>query len=160
MAAEPPPVGSLSLLWRGWALRSIEWSYRLGVLAGSVTLLALGGFVPVIRGWLGDEIKSWGGVLEALGGVHVVTEVQDPDGDLGPVLARTDAPPLFTVIAHDDRLLFHMVEGLYSDWSMADHSAELHIFARGAHGFGMVRQALPSDRWIDLFEAWLAETTI
>jgi dienelactone hydrolase len=68
-----------------------------------------------------------------------------------------DAPPLFTVIAHDDRLLFHMVEGLYQDWSMADRSSELHIFARGAHGFGMVRQGLPSDRWIDLLGDWLAD---
>ena len=68
-----------------------------------------------------------------------------------------DAPPLFTVIAHDDRVLFHMVEGLYLDWSAADRSAELHIFARGAHGFGMVRQGLPSDRWLELFEAWLSD---
>jgi acetyl esterase/lipase len=68
-----------------------------------------------------------------------------------------DAPPLFTVIAHDDRLLFRVVEGLYADWTDADRSAELHIFARGAHGFGMVRQGLPSDRWIDLLGAWLAD---
>jgi acetyl esterase/lipase len=68
-----------------------------------------------------------------------------------------DAPPLFTVIAHDDRLLFHMVEGLYLDWSAADRSCELHVFARGSHGFGMVRQGLPSDRWIDLLGAWLAD---
>jgi dienelactone hydrolase len=68
-----------------------------------------------------------------------------------------DAPPLFTTIAHDDRLLFHSVEGLYNDWSMSDHSAELHIWARGAHGFGMVKQGAPSDRWIDLFGDWLAD---
>lgn len=68
-----------------------------------------------------------------------------------------DAPPLFTVIAHDDRLLFRMVEQLYMDWTDADRSAELHIFARGAHGFGMVRQGLPCDRWIDLLGAWLAD---
>jgi acetyl esterase/lipase len=68
-----------------------------------------------------------------------------------------DAPPLFTLIAQDDRLLFHMVEGLYLDWSNADRSAELHIYARGAHGFGMIKQGLPSDRWLDLFEAWLAD---
>ena len=68
-----------------------------------------------------------------------------------------DAPPLFTVIAHDDRLLFRMVEGLYTDWTNADRPAELHIFRRGAHGFGMVRQGLPSDRWIDLFGDWLAD---
>jgi hypothetical protein len=78
-------------------------------------------------------------------------------GETGGRPVPADAPPLFTVIAHDDRYLFHMVEGLYSDWSMADRSAELHIFARGAHGFGMVKQGLPSDRWIDLLGAWLAD---
>jgi len=68
-----------------------------------------------------------------------------------------DAPPLFTVIAQDDRLLFRVVEGLYADWSSADRPAELHIFTRGAHGFGMIRQGLPSDRWIDLFRDWLID---
>ncbi|MBV8684538.1 MAG: alpha/beta hydrolase fold domain-containing protein [Caulobacteraceae bacterium] len=68
-----------------------------------------------------------------------------------------EAPPLFTVIAHDDRLLFRMVEQLYMDWTDAERSAELHIFARGQHGFGMVRQGLPSDRWIDLLGDWLAD---
>jgi hypothetical protein len=50
-----------------------------------------------------------------------------------------------------------MVERLYLDWSAADRSSELHIFAGGAHGFGMVRQGLPSDRWIDLLGDWLAD---
>lgn len=68
-----------------------------------------------------------------------------------------DAPPLFTVIAQDDRLLFKVVEGLYSDWSNADRPAELHIFTRGSHGFGMVKQGLPVDRWIDLFGEWLKD---
>jgi dienelactone hydrolase len=68
-----------------------------------------------------------------------------------------DAPPLFAVVAHDDRYLFHMVEGLYLDWSAADHAAELHIFAKGAHGFGMVGQGLPCDRWTDLLGDWLAD---
>jgi dienelactone hydrolase len=69
----------------------------------------------------------------------------------------SDAPPLFTVIAQDDRLLFRVVEGLYGDWSSADRPAELHIFTRGGHGFGMVKQGLPVDRWIDLFGDWLKD---
>jgi Zn-dependent protease with chaperone function len=97
-AVDPPPVGSLSLFWRGLALRAIELGYRTGVLAGSGLLLALGGCVPVVRGWLRDEINDWGDVLEALGGVRVVTEILDPDADLGPVLARADAPPLFNAV--------------------------------------------------------------
>ena len=68
-----------------------------------------------------------------------------------------DAPALFTVIAQDDRLLFRVVEGLYADWSSADRPAELHIFARGGHGFGMVKQGFPVDRWIDLFGDWLVD---
>jgi len=67
------------------------------------------------------------------------------------------APPLFTCIAGDDRLLFRVVEGLYFDWSNADVPAEIHVFRRGSHGFGMVKQGLPSDRWIELFEAWLKD---
>jgi acetyl esterase/lipase len=67
------------------------------------------------------------------------------------------APPLFTCIAQDDRMLFKVVEGLYADWSNADRPAELHIFAKGGHGFGMVRRGVPVDRWIDLLEDWLAD---
>ena len=65
-----------------------------------------------------------------------------------------DAPPLFSVVAQDD-ILWQIVEGLHADWSAADRSSELHVFARGSHGFGMVRQGTSSDRWTDLFLAWL-----
>ena len=54
-----------------------------------------------------------------------------------------DAPPLFTCIAQDDVLLYRVVEGLYSDWTDAGRSAELHIYRRGNHGFGMAKQGMP-----------------
>ena len=68
-----------------------------------------------------------------------------------------DAPPLFTCIAQDDVLLYRVVEGLYSDWTDAGRSAELHSYRRGNHGFGMAKQGMPSDRWIDQFRDWLAD---
>lgn len=68
-----------------------------------------------------------------------------------------DAPPLFTVMAQDDVLLYRLAEGLYSDWTDAERSAEMHIYRRGNHGFGMVKQGAPSDRWINLFHDWLAD---
>jgi Zn-dependent protease with chaperone function len=95
---ESMPVGSLALFWRGAALELVEWTYRFGVVAGSAVMLAFGGFVPVLNAWLRDEINSWAGVLGTLGGVHLVTETRDPDADLGPVLARTDAPLLFSAV--------------------------------------------------------------
>jgi acetyl esterase/lipase len=68
-----------------------------------------------------------------------------------------DAPPLFAAVAQDDRLLFKIVEGLYADWSNADRQAELHVFNRGGHGFGMTQRGLPVERWGDLFGAWLSD---
>ena len=78
----------------------------------------------------------------------------------GETLGRpvpADAPPLFTALAQNDALLYRVVEGLYSDWTDAGRSAEMHIYRRGEHGFGMVKQGLPSDGWINLFHAWLTD---
>ena len=70
-----------------------------------------------------------------------------------------DAPPLFIAVAQDD-ILVKIVEGLHADWSAADRPSELHVFARGGHGFGMIPQKLPSDRWTELFETWLDDLNL
>ena len=67
-----------------------------------------------------------------------------------------DAPPMFLAAASDDQL--HLVPGsltLYNKWLAANKSVELHLFARGGHGFGMHKQNLTSDTWIDRFGDWL-----
>ncbi len=68
-----------------------------------------------------------------------------------------DAPPLFSVVAQDDRLLVSIVRGLCDDWFAADRPVESHMFARGGHGFGMIPQDRPCDAWTRLLEAWLAD---
>ena len=73
--------------------------------SGSLILLVCGGFVPVARGWLRDEIDGWSDVVGALGGVWFAVETNDPDSDLGPVLARVDAPLLFATIEKVGRRL-------------------------------------------------------
>jgi acetyl esterase/lipase len=75
-------------------------------------------------------------------------------GETRGATVPADAPPLFTAVAQDD-ILVKIVEGLHNDWTAANRSSELHAFARGAHGFGMVRQGFPSDNWTDLFLRWL-----
>ena len=60
-------------------------------------------------------------------------------------------------MAQDDILLYRLAEGLYADWTDAERSAEMHIYRRGDHGFGMVKQGLPSDRWTTLFHDWLTD---
>ncbi len=67
-----------------------------------------------------------------------------------------DAPPMFAVAATDDQLgLAPESVALYEKWTDAHKSAELHMYANGGHGFGMRKQNLPTDHWIDRFAEWL-----
>jgi acetyl esterase/lipase len=67
-----------------------------------------------------------------------------------------DAPPLFIAAATNDTYNLEMAAvSLYSEWVTAKHSAELHIYAQGGHGFGLNRQGLPTDTWTDRFIDWM-----
>jgi acetyl esterase/lipase/lysophospholipase L1-like esterase len=67
-----------------------------------------------------------------------------------------DAPPMFIAAATDDGLqLGPHSANLYERWVAAKHSAEIHMYSTGNHGFGMRVQHLPSDTWIDRFGDWL-----
>lgn len=77
-------------------------------------------------------------------------------GILGEAEVPKDAPPLFALAASNDPLgLADDSVELYSKWLAAKKPAELHMYAKGGHGFGMKKQNLPSDQWIELFGAWL-----
>ena len=68
----------------------------------------------------------------------------------------SDAPPLFIVTATDDGFgLAPNSVDLYSKWIANKKDAELHMYARGNHGFGMRKQNLPTDNWIDRFYEWM-----
>jgi acetyl esterase/lipase len=67
-----------------------------------------------------------------------------------------DAPPVFVAAATDDNLgLAPDSIALYEKWTSAHKPAELHMYAKGGHGFGMRTQNLPTDHWIDRFADWL-----
>lgn len=67
-----------------------------------------------------------------------------------------DAPPLFVCAASDDQLgLAPHSTKLYNDWLAAKKTAELHMYQKGGHGFGMRKQNLPTDTWTDRFGDWL-----
>jgi acetyl esterase/lipase len=66
-----------------------------------------------------------------------------------------DAPPLFLALANDDQMAVDTSIPLYTKWRAAGHPAELHIYAKGGHGFGMLKKNLPSDHWIEHFGEWV-----
>ncbi|RNI33525.1 alpha/beta hydrolase [Hanamia caeni] len=116
---------------------------RIGIMGGSAggTLSALlayhytpktrPDFVASLYGLIADSVRKSGAV-------------------------HPDAPPLFVAAATDDQMIpVSNSIRLYNDWINSNHSAELHIFSRGGHGFGIKKQNLPSDQWADLFLYWL-----
>ncbi len=67
-----------------------------------------------------------------------------------------DTGPTFLVHTSEDKVV--PVENSWEFYSaLRKHNvlAELHIFERGAHGFGMRSQDLPVDSWPGLLEAWM-----
>lgn len=73
------------------------------------------------------------------------------------VTAPADAPPMFIVQADDDKTVpppDHSIR-LYDSWKKAGASAELHIYSRGGHGFGMRKKNMPVDTWTDRLRDWL-----
>jgi acetyl esterase/lipase len=77
-------------------------------------------------------------------------------GRLKDATVPADAPPMFIVAATDDQLgLAPDSVGLYEKWREAKKSVELHMYAKGGHGFGVRKNNLPTDHWIDRFAEWL-----
>lgn len=77
-------------------------------------------------------------------------------GSFGDLAVPEDAPPIFIAVASDDTFGFQThCTRLYDEWTNAGKSAELHIYRKGSHGFGMRKQNLPTDHWIDCFYEWL-----
>jgi len=67
----------------------------------------------------------------------------------------TNAPPLFIVAANDDFLSASSALEAGIAWQKAGRPVEIHLFGKGGHGFGMRKQNLPCDQWIDMFFAWM-----
>lgn len=77
-------------------------------------------------------------------------------GSFGDPAVPADAPPMFIAAATDDVFGFQKhCTALYDKWVDARKPAELHIYAKGNHGFGMRKQNLPTDGWIDRFYEWV-----
>lgn len=74
---------------------------------------------------------------------------------LDSIAVPGDAPPLFILCADDDQFAAAASARLYLAWHTAGKPAELHIYSKGGHGFGMQARGLPVDHWIEHLGAWL-----
>lgn len=90
---------------------------------------------------------------------------------LVPVYAWVDAlpvqnplsgsPPMLIICATDDPL--DLAKGsidLYNSWHKAGISVGLHMYSRGGHGFGMKKNGVASDTWIERCYEWMKDEKI
>jgi acetyl esterase/lipase len=123
--------------------RAAEWKIspdRIGIMGFSA-----GGYVAAAVGLRHDSDSRPNFVMPIYPGT--------PDD----VTAPADAAPIFLVHADDDKTvapLDHSIR-LYDAWKKAGISAEMHIYSRGGHGFGMRKRDLPIDTWTDRLRDWL-----
>lgn len=79
-----------------------------------------------------------------------------------PMSIGTSVPtknmPAFIAVASDDQmqLVPHSLD-IYSRWQALQQPAELHVYEKGGHGFGMKKLQMPTDKWIDDFGDWLLQ---
>jgi acetyl esterase/lipase len=126
-----------------------------------------------------SRAKEWGiapdriGIMGFSAGGYVAASVAlEHDADSRPnfaapiygvifsdVTAPADAPPLFLALADDDTSVPPVANSirLYTAWKKAQIPAELHIYSKGGHGFGMRKTPLPVGAWTDRFRDWLGE---
>ena len=71
-----------------------------------------------------------------------------------------ETPPAFLVHADDDRLTAEHSVRFYLALKKAGVSAELHVYSKGGHGFGILNRDLPVSAWPVRFEQWLRQADL
>lgn len=77
-------------------------------------------------------------------------------GPLSPLVRVTkETPPTFIAVTHDDQLRGINSALLYIELKKADVPAELHIYTKGGHGYGLRPSENPVHTWPQRCEEWL-----
>jgi len=71
-------------------------------------------------------------------------------------LVDKTVPPTFLVQTQDDACKVQNALAYYTALTRAGVKAEMHLFDKGGHGYGMRERGKPTDCWPILAEAWLS----
>lgn len=76
--------------------------------------------------------------------------------ELKPEMKVTpQSPPICFVHAHDDRITPAGSALLYLEYKKLNLPAELHIYVKGGHGYGMKKSGQPVNSWPDRVGEWM-----
>ena len=91
--------------------------------------------IPIYPAYLGDERRP---------------------GPLSPLVRVTkETPPTFCAVTHDDQLRGVNAALFYIELKKVGVPAELHIYTKGGHGYGLRPSANPVSHWPQVCAEWL-----
>ncbi|WP_297099787.1 alpha/beta hydrolase [uncultured Draconibacterium sp.] len=106
---------------------------------------------PVIT--MKEEFTHMGSRENLIGKGHDKELIRKYSNELN---VSAETPPTFLVLADDDKSVLPKNSiNFYLKLKEFDVPAELHIFAKGGHGFGIRKNGIPADNWPNLFIDWL-----
>jgi acetyl esterase/lipase len=82
---------------------------------------------------------------------------EGPDGVVPPVGTKP-LPPAFFAHSADDKYPSEASAALAARLKSMGSSAEVHIWAKGGHGWGATERCEAAKRWTDLLGIWMRET--
>jgi acetyl esterase/lipase len=85
-----------------------------------------------------------GGIFQP-GGEKLIPEVR----------ITKETPPAFLAVATDDKGSSDQTVQLYLALKRAGVPAEMHVFSKGGHGFGINKGNLPANQWTARLQEWL-----
>lgn len=144
--------------------RAAEWGIaadRIGILGFSA-----GGHLAIMAALhAGDRTYALDEALEAAAATPdfvipvypAYLTAQGSEGPLLPEIAVTGtSPPMCLVHATDDRITASGSGLVYLEYRKRALPCELHVYAKGGHGFGMKPGVLPVHAWPQRVVEWMA----
>jgi endo-1,4-beta-xylanase len=137
--------------------RAADWSIdpqRVGIIGFSA-----GGEVAALA--CARNIATNAGAADPIDRMNSRPDFQILGYPGGPLVSALQvpktAPPVFLVCAYDDLGSGVLVAQLYLKFKEAGVPAELHVYARGGHGFGMRDTPLPESTWNARLQDWMTD---
>ncbi len=91
--------------------------------------------IPIYAAYLGEEDRPW---------------------ELSPLVRVTpQSPPMFLAVTHDDKERGAQAALLLAELKKNGVPAELHVFLKGGHGYGLRPTGDPVSSWPQLCESWM-----
>lgn len=121
--------------------RAGEWGIQpdcIGMMGFSA-----GSYVTLVSTLQGEIAKRPNFAASIYGGLW--QELNNP----GPL------PPLFIAVAEDDDIAVESSLQLYSGWHRAKSPVEMHIYAKGGHGFAFRNINPAAEGWIERLYEWM-----